>query len=308
MRYLRGENERYYPISRYYRELFGEKVYKIPVTVSYRCPPVVSGAHRCIYCDPWGSAARPDLMSHQLRDQIEVQREIIERRFRSKRFLIYFQSYTSTLQSTQNLREIFEEALSMEGVVGLIVGTRPDCLSQALVALLEEFSKRTFVGVELGVQTLFEDDLKFLRRGHDVASALRAIEQVGATGINLGVHLILGLPNETYERLIEMAQRISILPIHNVKLHHLHVIRGTPLEELYRSGDYEPMTLEEYSRRVILFLRHLSCDVAVHRLSAVVAQWDQLVAPDWTRHRLKSHQYIVDDMVRQNAQQGDYRC
>jgi radical SAM protein (TIGR01212 family) len=189
--------------------------------------------------------------------------------------------------------------------VGLVIGTRPDCLSQAVLDLWYEYSKKTYVAVEFGVQSFDDDQLVWMRRGHTASQALKAIEKTAALQtINVGIHLIFGWPTETDKQIVQTARLCNDLPIQNVKLHNLHVLKNTGLEEIYRRGEFIPIERDEYARRVALFLDHLNPRLAVHRLAAVASQWDELIAPTWTRDKMRSFQALLDYLNETGSYQG----
>lgn len=290
-----------------YRQRFGERVQKIPVTVAGDCPNRrgLKGMQTCIFCDEWGSAAYPELRSLDLKTQIHTKKRTLGWRYACKKFLIYFQAYTSSFISVRRLREHFEAALQIPEVAGLILGTRPDCVPPALLDLLREFQERTFVSVELGVQTFNEEQLLFLRRGHTGQAAMDCIGKIKSAGeIDLGIHLIFGLPGETPADILAEARTVSSLPIDHVKLHNLHVLKNTPLAELYAQGKFEPLDLPAYAERVALFLENIPRRIAVQRLAAVSSRWEELVAPEWTRYKMRSNQFIHDQMARAGRVQG----
>ncbi|MCG8426700.1 MAG: TIGR01212 family radical SAM protein [Chromatiales bacterium] len=298
----------YFPISAYYRRLFGEKVYKVSVSIAESCPNRQPNGKLlpCVFCDEWGSAAYHLERDRDLVEQIQINRDKIARRYRSKKFLVYFQSYTNTFDRVERLSERFDIALAQEGICGLVVGTRPDCLPARVMPLLRETHERSYVMVELGVQSFFDPHLLFLQRGHDAQRSLTAVERLHQeAGVDIGVHLIFGLPGETDAQIVETAEIINSLPVSNVKLHNLHVLKNTPLETLYQRGEFKPLELDEYSRRVVLFLQHLSPEVAVQRLAAVASRWDELVAPEWTREKLRPSNMIEQRLHNSGFCQGD---
>ncbi|MCX7978004.1 MAG: TIGR01212 family radical SAM protein [Bdellovibrionaceae bacterium] len=287
----------YHPISKHYQRLFGTKVYKIPVSVVDDCPNRMGlkGMQTCIFCDEWGSAAKAESLNLPLSEQIEKYKDSISQKFKAQNFLVYFQAYTNTFTKISALRANFETALRHPGVVGIVIGTRPDCLSKAVLDLWREYSLRTHVAVEIGVQSFFDDQLTFLRRGHTADQAIEAIHRISEeTSVDLGIHLIFGQPGETDEQIVQTAQIVNSLPITNVKLHNLHVLKNTPLEELYLRGEFSPIDFITYSQRVAIFLDHLSPALAIHRLAAFSSRWDELVAPEWTSDKMKTHQGIVE--------------
>ena len=300
----------YFPISRFYKERFGAKVYKISVAVADTCPnrEGLKGMQTCNFCDQWGSAAYAGNLQKPLRQQIEEVRAVMAAKRGAEKFLVYFQAYTTTFAKVSRLREQFAVALSYPGVVGVVVGTRPDCVSSAFLELCREYSERTFVSVEMGLQSFDNEILKWMRRGHTAEASVAALEKISVNCplVNLGVHLIFGAPGETDSMARDAALRVNALPVHNVKLHHLHVLKETPLAEQYARGEFVPLTRDEYFRRSCLFLQYLRGDVAVHRLSAFSPRWDELVAPAWSSYKMETYQGMLDFMRDERAFQGQY--
>lgn len=287
----------YRPISDFYEQKFGQKVFKIPVTVVDDCPNRrgLKGMQTCIFCDVWGSAANSESLGMGLRDQIEKYRTAIAKKYNSKQFLVYFQAYTNTFTKLDALKINFATALSYPDVRGIVVGTRPDCLSPAVFNLWQETHEKSFVAVELGVQSFFNDDLEFMRRGHTAEDSLKAIEKITqATQVDLGIHLMFGNPGETDQRIIETAKICNDLPITNIKLHNLHVLKQTPLEDLFHRGEFTPIERTPYAERVQLFLENLSPRFYIHRLAAFASRWEELVAPSWTSDKMGTHQFMID--------------
>ena len=230
-----------------------------------------------------------------------------EKRIKAEKFLVYFQAYTSTLKSVGVLEAMLREALEAEDVIGLVVGTRPDCLPGEVVDLLAGLAKNHYVSIELGLQTLDDTQLKFLSRGHDRACSLAALEMLGNfPEIDVGVHLMFGLPGENDDQLMETAASLSGYDLRGVKLHNLHVLKNTPLAGMFERGEFTPVELPEYARKVGIFLEHLSPQVAVHRLSAVASRWDELVSPLWTKEKMGATQYILDYLERVDSWQGKH--
>lgn len=299
----------YRPISEFYRLRFQEKVFKIPVSVVDDCPNRrgLKGMETCIFCDIWGSAANSDSQTMSLRQQIETYQISIGKKYNSKSFLVYFQAYTNSFEKIDTLRINFTTALSYPTVRGLVIGTRPDCLSPAVLKLWQEFHEKSFVAVELGVQSFNDEHLAFLKRGHTRKQSLVAIERIAKeTKVDLGVHLMFGLPNEKEKEIIETAKIINDLPITNVKLHNLHVLTKTPLELLYHRREFFPIDRETYARRVQLFIEHLAPHIYIHRLSAFASRWQELVAPKWTSDKMGTHQFLIDHLNAQGSYQGKH--
>ncbi len=301
-----GEH-RYFPISQFYKNRFGEKVYKVSVSIAETCPNRQPNSRMplCIFCDEWGSAAYHLERDKSLRDQIVINREKISKRYRAQKFLVYFQSYTNTFDRVSELEQRFDVALAEENIEGIVLGTRPDCLPERILPLLKKTHESHYLMIELGLQSFFDHHLDFLQRGHNVQSGYDAIKKLHQqTGVDIGIHLMFGLPNETNEEIINTAQILNDLPISNVKLHNLHVLTNTPLADMYQQGKFQPVELQEYINKVILFLQHLSSDISVQRLAAVASRWDELIAPQWTREKMRPTQMIEDQLKERGLFQG----
>jgi radical SAM protein (TIGR01212 family) len=298
----------YNPISRYYRKVFGEKCYKIPVSIVDTCPNRMGlkGMETCIFCDEWGSAAFEDSFEKELPEQIEAYRAKFQKRYGAEKFIVYFQAYTNSLTGIEKLRTYYDLALSYDFVEGIVVGTRPDCISPALLRLWAEYSEKTYFSVELGIQSYFEDHVKFLKRGHKASKSIEAIMAINEAcpKIDIGIHFIFGLPGETDEHIIESAKITNSLPVQNVKLHNLHVLTKTGLEELYHKGLFKPIELDEYAKKCALFLDHLNPETPVHRLGATASRWEEVVAPEWIKYKMMSFQALLDGINALGIKQG----
>lgn len=298
----------YYPISLFYKKLFGQKVYKVPVSVPGTCPnrEGLNGMEVCNFCDEWGSAAHPENATLSLNDQVEQNQYHVKKRTNADKFLIYFQSYTFTYSRVKVLREYFENASKLDNVSGFVVGTRPDCISDAVLDLWMEYNEKLPVFIEFGVQSFNNDTLNWMSRGHTAEKSIWALErlQKKCPELNVGIHLIMGGPNESDSELIKAAQLTNSLPVHNVKLHNLHVLANTPLAEEYKRGEFSPLEIEEYARRCMLFLQHLNPNTPVHRLSANSSRTDELVAPLWTGDKMRAYQFFLDYLNENKAYQG----
>ncbi|MCB0411618.1 MAG: TIGR01212 family radical SAM protein [Bdellovibrionales bacterium] len=299
----------YFPISQFYKQRFGSKVYKIPVSTATTCPnrEGLNGMQTCNFCDVWGSAAYPEIREQSLKEQITKTRLRMIELYKAQKFLVYFQAYTNTFSRVNELRRQFDVAKSFEDVVGIVVGTRPDCISEVLFDLWNETAEQMFMAVELGVQSFDEEQLLWMRRGHTAKRSLQAIERISqkCPKVDLGIHLMFGLPGETDQQIIDTALKLNDLPVHNVKLHNLHVLKDTPLEQDYLQGSFKPIEQQEYMQRVELFLRHLSPRLAIHRLAALSTRSEELVAPQWTALKMKTYQDMIDFMKSSNSFQGE---
>jgi radical SAM protein (TIGR01212 family) len=205
------------------------------------------------------------------------------------------------------LESLYQTALKEKDVVGIVVGTRPDCLPKRVLRKFAEIAQENYLSVELGVQTFDDAQLRFLSREHDSASSLNAIRNLKTLPeLNLCVHLMFGLPDETDAQICETAEILSEYEVDGVKLHNLHVLRNTKLEKLYLESRFVPVELEEYSRKVTLFLENLSPKIAIHRLAAVASRWNELVAPEWVREKMRPTQFIDDYLAAKETWQGRF--
>ncbi len=300
-------NRPYYSIGDYYREKFGERVSKISVNVADTCPNRLGlkGMQTCTFCDVWGSAAYAEQREFSLEQQIKNVKEKITGMTAYNKFLVYFQSYTNSFAGIKTLEAMYEEALTHEGVVGIVIGTRPDCISPALINLWKKLSEKTYVSVELGAQTFYEDFLEFEKRGHTAQNTLDTIFKIAdVPNIDIGLHFIFGHPKETLNHIVEQAKFTARLPIQNVKFHNLHVLKQTKLEKFYEKGAFRPIELNEYSQKVAEFIAHLPQSIAVQRLSALSSRRDELIAPEWTMYKMTVFQSIIDDMNARGIYQG----
>ena len=279
--------KRYLPISQFYREKFGFRVQKVSVSVAKTCPnrEGLAGMKTCIFCDEWGSAPAFVQADWPMLQQLKYHKERIRKRYKANKFLIYFQSYTNTFGRLSELKKHCVEALQQEDIVGVVIGTRPDCLPKGALKFFEELAAQTYLSIELGIQTFDDQQLIFLRRGHNRESSIDALKQLRK------------IPNIA-------AKLLNELSLDGVKLHNLHVLKNTPLAEEYNSGNFSPIDLKEYAERVVLFLENLDQKISIHRLTAVAPRWDELIAPQWTKEKMRPVQYIENLLATNETWQG----
>ena len=298
----------YYPISRYYKEFFGEKVLKLPVSVPGTCPnrEGLNGMQVCNFCDEWGSAAYPESRDQELFDQIRHNKTQVLRKGKAKQFLVYFQSYTFTYSRVARLEKYMEACLDLGDICGFVIGTRPDCISDAVIDLWNRFAEKVPVFIELGVQSFDDSQLNWMSRGHDAQRSIKALLrlQKKCPTLNVGIHLMFGMPGETDHQIRETAELVNQLPIHNVKLHNLHVLKNTPLEQDFRAGLFIPIDFEKYCQRVGIFLQHLKPSLPIHRLAANSSRRDELVSPEWTGDKMRTYQQMLDYLIQNDIYQG----
>ncbi len=268
------------------RDRYGLPVYKVNVDAGFTCPnrdgSISVGG--CIYCN--NDSFRPGACSSTVpvSDQIRQGIPYLRRRYGAERFIVYFQAFTNTYAPVATLERLYREALAHPGVVGLAIGTRPDCVDGEKIALLEDLARDHFILVEYGLQSIYDRTLEFINRGHDYACFRDAVEMTAGRGIHIGAHLILGFPTEKREEMLEMAAAVSHLPIGFLKLHQLQVIRDTALAQLFSTKPFPTLAYEDYIKLVADFLDRLSPEIVLQRLFAA-APADILIAPVWNRTR-----------------------
>lgn len=302
-----ADEPRYYPLSRFLRQRFGGRVYRVSVDGGFTCPNVDGTVARggCVYCDnrSFSPARRQGRVpvSEQLRRGIAIQQQ----RHGADRFLAYFQAGTNTYAPLEKLRRLFDEALAHPQVVGLAIGTRPDSVPNPVLDLLQEYARDRFVCLELGLQTRHDRSLDWMNRGHHFDAFVDAVYRCQNRGLDLCVHVILGLPGESRDDMLATADAIAALPVHGVKIHNLHVVRDTPMEAMYHRGEVRMMEFEEYVEVVCDFLERLPPELVVHRLNGD-APPDWLIAPTWCLDKPSILRAIQQELQRRDSRQGQH--
>lgn len=302
--------ERYYSLNRWLREQFGEKVYKLALDGGMTCPnrDGTLGTGGCIFCSAGGSGDFAEPLCSSIREQIRRARARIQGKTDAKKFIAYFQSYTNTYAPVTYLERIFTEALSEPEVVALSVATRPDCLGEDVVKLLEKLNRWKPVWVELGLQTIHENTARYIRRGYELPVYEEAVRRLKRVGITVITHVIVGLPGESRE---DMLETVRYLAGENrpdgIKLQLLHVLRGTDLEKAYQAGQFQTMELEEYLEILFACLELLPPDIVIHRLTGDGAKRD-LIAPLWTGNKKRVMNTLKREMEIRDIRQGKARC
>ena len=281
-------NKRYHTYDYYLRRRFGGKCAKLPLDAGFTCPNIDGRCGRggCIYCSGRGSGDFAPEAILSIKEQIEAQKATFAKKWDTSRCIAYFQAHTNTYAPTSVLHEKFEEALAQEGIVGLNIATRADCLEDDTVAYLAELATRTTVTVELGLQSSSDETAKLINRGHTFAEFTEGYQKLrrASENIQICVHLILGLPGEDDARMMQSVRDVAALCPDQVKLHLLHVLRGTALAAMYERGEYTPLERAHYIRLVADALELLPPETVIGRLTGDGAA-DALIAPDWSRKK-----------------------
>ena len=299
---------RYNAFGQYMKDLYGRPVYKVNVDAGFTCPnrdgSLATGG--CIYCN--NDSFRPSACTSttSLHDQIEKGIPYLRSRYGAERFIVYFQPYTNTYASVEVLERLYREALDNPGVVGLAIGTRPDCVDAEKIALLATLSRDHFILVEYGLQSIYDTTLAFINRGHDFACFKNALALTIGRGIHVGAHLILGFPTETRKEMLDMADVISDLPIEFLKVHQLQVVKETALADLYAKKPFATFGYHEYIEMLADFLERLSPDIVLQRLFAAAPD-EILIAPVWNKTRSELLRDLDTFMEQRGSYQGKKR-
>ncbi|MCX7699841.1 MAG: TIGR01212 family radical SAM protein [Gemmataceae bacterium] len=286
-------------------ERFGERVHRIALDGGFTCPnvdgTVTTGG--CVYCDNRSFSPNRRLPRRSIREQMEHGMNLLRARYGTKKFLAYFQAGTNTHGPVEKLRRLYDEALAHPDIVGLMIGTRPDCLPEPVLDLITEYAHRCWVCLEIGLQSIHDRSLRWMNRGHDAACFVDAVQRSRGRGFDLCVHVILGLPGETPADMMETAEACAAMELDAIKIHNLHVVRDTPLEEMYHRGEVPLPTLDEYIRWTCDFMERLPPAMVIHRLSGEAPR-DYLVAPQWCREKGAILRGIENEFRRRGTRQG----
>lgn len=274
---------KYYSLNNYLRDTFGEKVYKLSLNAGFTCPnrDGTIDARGCIFCSKGGSGDFAESSSLSITEQIENGKKRVEQKSKSGKYIAYFQAFTNTYAPIDILREKFYEAIKHKDIVALSVATRPDCLGDDVLNLLNELNKIKPVFVELGLQTIHRESAGYIRRGYSLDVYDKAVRNLKKTGVNIVVHIILGLPNETKADMLESVKYVCNSGINGIKLQLLHVLKNTDLEKDYNEGKFRVLEFEEYLDIIKTCIDIVPQNIVIHRLTGDGAKKD-LIAPLWS--------------------------
>ena len=283
----------YYSLNKYLKNTFGEKVYKISLNGNMTCPnrDGTLGTRGCIFCSRGGSGEFASDALLPVHGQIDQAKLRIKKKSDCKKFIAYFQPFTNTYAPVSYLEPLFSEAIAHPDVAALSIGTRPDCLPPETVALLSELAKEKYVSVELGLQTVHEKTARAMNRGYDTRVYFDAVQRLHAAGLETVTHLILGLPGETEQDMVESARQVAQAGTEGVKFHLLHVMADAPLAADYTRGDFRCLELEEYGEILVECLRQFPESTVVHRITGDGARRG-LVAPLWSLDKKRVLNYL----------------
>ena len=300
------DNElRYNKLNRFLKNKFGEKVLKICIDGGFTCPnrDGKKSTYGCIFCSEKGSGEhikKCDSISEQVRNYFKSYKAE-----RANKFIAYFQNYTNTYDSIENLKEKYDSALIDKRIVALAVATRPDCITEDIAKLLSSYSKKYYVWVELGLQTSNEETGKFINRCYTNSDFTNAVKILNKYNIDIVSHIMVGLPNETFENIKNTVEFINKHNIQGLKIHSTYVVEHTQLYQLYKEENYSPISLEYYLECLCYIITHISPEVVIHRISGDAPK-DILVAPSWNSHKKWIMNGFNKKMIDEDLWQGKY--
>jgi len=300
-----NNSKRYYDLKSYWRNRFGSKVYKLPIDAGFTCPNrdgrVAAGG--CAYCDGRGSQLRQTGPLPSITAQIAKGKAYYTVHRQAGKFIAYFQTFTNTYGTLEHLRRLYDEALAQPDILGLSIGTRPDCVPDDVLALLEEYARQRHIWLELGLQSIHDRTLALLNRGHDSRVFLDAVTRAAGRGIHLCVHIIVGLPGETPADIMTTARTLAALPLQGIKVHSLLALRGTALGDAYERGEISLFSKGEYVNAVCDLLEILPPEMVIQRLTADGYK-DIFLGPAWAVNKMDVLNSIDGELKRRRSWQG----
>ena len=296
------DNKRYHTLNYYFKNRYGKKTFKVSLNGNFSCPNKINGKG-CIFCSRLGSGDFAGNKEKDLITQFNEVKTIMEKKWPDSYYIGYFQANTNTFAPLEVLKEKYEQILSLPNVVGLNIATRSDAITNECYDYLEELSKRTNLIVELGLQSIHEKTLKLINRGHDLQNFEQAVKELQKRNIEVIVHIINGLPNETKEDMIETVKYLNNLKIDGIKIHMLHIIENTDLADYYKENPFHILTKEEYIDIVVSQLEYLSPEIVIHRITGDPKKED-LIEPTWLLKKFCVLNDIDKELVKRDTYQG----
>lgn len=302
-------SKRYNTLNEELKREFGEKVMKLSLDGGFSCPnrDGTVGTKGCIFCGEEGSGEFAGSRFVSIKEQVEEQKKLLSKKWDTDKYIIYFQNFTNTYGPIEKLKKLYYEAINIEGVVGLAIATRPDCLSEDVVELLSRLNEKTYLWVELGLQTIYEKSARFIRRGYPLSIYDEAIEKLKSRNIKVVTHIILGLPCESKEEMLSTVRYVANTNTWGVKLHSLYIQRGTDLYEYYINNPFTIMSREEYVSLVVDALELLPKDMVIHRVTGD-GKKELLHEPKWSQDKLRVLTMIDKELKVRNSHQGKNKC
>ncbi|MBC8000555.1 MAG: TIGR01212 family radical SAM protein [Leptolyngbya sp.] len=299
------EEPRYTSFNNYLKQTFGERVYRVPIDAGFTCPnrDGTRAMGGCTFCDDRGSGAPTINQVLSVKEQLETGVERIRRRYKAEKFLAYFQAFTNTYAPEAVLRSLYDVSLDHKDVVGICIGTRPDCLDDNILDLLAEYLKKTYVFLEVGVQTVHNRTLDLINRAHSAEEFFDSVERARKRGLVVATHLIFGLPGETREDMLETVRQVADIGLTAIKIHQLCVYKHTPMAIDYAAGNLPLLEEDEYVSLVCDALEMLPPDMVVMRLVAEGTR-EEIIAPQWAFEKSRIMEKIDGELIRRGTRQG----
>ncbi|MGD9677982.1 MAG: TIGR01212 family radical SAM protein [Vulcanibacillus sp.] len=304
---LLWDNKRYHTINYYYRNLYREKVFKVSLDGGFTCPnrDGTAAYGGCIFCSSRGSGDFAGDRYKDLEQQFFEISQQMHKKWPNAKYIGYFQAFTSTYAPADELEVMYKTILKEDKVVGLAIATRPDCLPDDVLDVLEDINKETYLWVELGLQTVHDKTQKLINRGHGFQTFIEGVQKLRERNINVVVHIILNLPGENKEDMLETAKIVAKLPIQGIKIHMLHLLKETPMIKLYEKGLLQFMSREEYIELLVEILEILPPEMVIHRLTGDGPP-DLLIEPLWTLKKWEVLNGIDKELLKRDTWQGKY--
>jgi len=303
---VKHNSRRYYPFSQFLREKFGCEVYKLPVDGGFTCPNRDGkiGYGGCTYCYNPSFSPSILLQKSSISLQVKYRKALLKRKGKVNKFLVYFQSYTNTYAKVKILKRLYDEAIQDKDVIGFCIGTRPDCVPDEVLDLIESYAKDYHIWLEYGLQSIHNETLLRIRRGHNFAQFEDAVKRTQGRNIFICVHIILGLPGEVKEDILKTARALAGMGIDGIKLHHLQVIKNTRIAREFSKGEFKVLSPEDYIKLVCDVLELLPARITIQRLVGEVLQDKMLVAPRWNLNKHRILSAIDQELVDRDSFQG----
>ena len=300
-----NSNKRYHTLDYFYKNKFGEKIFKVSLNAGFTCPNIDGkvGFGGCIYCSKTGSGEFAGNIEDSLEEQFISIRDMMLKKWPKAKYIAYFQARTNTYAPVEKLKEIYEKVLTFKDVIGINIATRPDSISDECLDYLEDLNKRTYLTIELGLQTIKESTSKLINRCHSLECFEDMVKELRKRNINVVVHIINGLPYETKEDMLNTVKYLNNLDIQGIKIHMLSIIKDTPLEKMYKEEKFKVLTKEEYIDIVVDQLELLRPEIVIHRITGD-PKLDELVEPDWLVKKFCVLNDIDKEMVKRDTYQG----
>ncbi|KAB2880280.1 TIGR01212 family radical SAM protein [bacterium] len=306
-------DRRFFTYNQYIQWRFGHRIHRVTIDAGFTCPnrdgTIASGG--CTYCNNDGFSPASQLFrakvylkpSVPVQNQIDSQLPFLKKRFHTDRFLAYFQSYSNTYAPVNELESLYQEALSHPDIMGLAIGTRPDCVDDEKLALLESIAQKHYVSIEYGCESVYDRTLQWVNRAHDYRCFVNTVNSTAGRNIDISAHIILGFPTETREEMIAMADALSELPIDFIKIHNLHIVEKTALASIYHSDPFHIFERDEYIQLAADFVERLSPRIGIQRLYGDAPK-DMLIAPKWLTNGNEMAKWIQEELERRDSYHG----